>query len=213
MNIVVLSPGSPDHHFREAARLHKTELQAGLLAKFGVEFLTGFYHYVARDPGCILLVAIDNGRVVGFVSGTYDIGKFYHRFVLRQGIKLAVHLVPYLLRRRSLSPVASIRHYLTSRVTSHLPVSELTSLAVDPGAQRRGVGKKLFTALQGHFRSRGIEAFQVTAAETQTAALRFYPALGARMASKTQLGDLESSIFVCATAASANSNCESPHTA
>lgn len=201
MKIVTLDTSAPAHHFQEVARLHETELQAGLLAKFGIAFLLDFYHYVARDPGCVLLVAIEGDNVIGFVSGSYDIRSFYRRFVLRRGLKLAAHLVPYLLGRRSLSPLVSIRRYLISRDASSLPVSELTSIAVEPGAQRSGVGKALFLALREHFRARGIQAFQVTAASTQVAALRFYPALGARLVMKTRLGDLESSIFVSPTTA------------
>ena len=197
--IVPLGPGAPAHYFQEVAHLHETELQAGLLAKFGVPFLADFYHYLARDPGCVLLVALEGDKVIGFVSGTHDIRKFYRRFVLRRGLKLAMRLVPYLLARRSVSTIASIRRYMTSRDTTQLPVSELTSLAVDPGTQRKGVGKTLFAALQEHFRSQGIEVLQVTAAKTQPAALRFYPALGAKLVTKTQLGTLESFVFVCPT--------------
>ncbi|TMI99060.1 MAG: GNAT family N-acetyltransferase [Bacillati bacterium ANGP1] len=197
--IVSVGPGAPAHYFQEMAHLHATELQAGLLAKFGVAFLADFYNYVAGDPGCVLLVALEGDKVIGFVSGTHDIGKFYHRFILRRGLKLATRLVPYLLSRRALSSIVSLRRYLTSRNTTHLPVSELTSLAVDVGAQRKGVGKALFAALQEHFRSEGIQAFQVTAAKTQVAALQFYPALGAKLVAKTQLGTLESFVFVCPT--------------
>ena len=201
--IVPLGPGAPAHHFRKVAELHETELQAGLLAKLGGAFLGVFYQYVARDPGCVLLIALEGDKVIGFVSGTLDIGKFYRRFILRRGFKLAAYLVPYLLSHGSLSSIVSIRRYLTSRDTTHLPVSELTSLAVDPGTQRKGVGKALFVALREHFRSQGIQAFQVTAAKTQLAALRFYPALEAQLVAKTQLGNLEASIFVCPTVARA----------
>jgi ribosomal protein S18 acetylase RimI-like enzyme len=202
--IVPLGPGAPAYHFQKVAELHETELHAGVLAKLGIAFLADFYRYVASDPGGVLLIALEGDKVVGFVSGTHDIRKFYHRFILRRGLKLATCLVPYLLSRRSLSPIMSIRRYLTSRETAHLPVTELTSLAVDPGTQRKGVGKALFVALQEHFRSQGIQAFQVTAAKTQLAALRFYPALGAQLVAKTQLGNLEASVFVCPTGARAS---------
>jgi|SRR5262249_33985972 len=197
--IIPLGPGAPAHYFQEVAHLHETELQAGLLAKLGAPFLADFYDYLARDPGCVLLVALEGDMVIGFVSGTYDIGKFYQRFILRRGLKLAARMIPYLLSNRSLSTIASIRRYMLSRDTTQLPVSELTSLAVHPGTRRKGVGKMLFAALQEHFRSRGVEAFQVTAAVTQPAALRFYPTLGAKFVTKTQLGTLESFVFVCPT--------------
>jgi ribosomal protein S18 acetylase RimI-like enzyme len=213
MKIIPLVTTAPAHYFREVARLHETELQAGLLAKFGVDFLLDFYHYVAKDPGCVLLVAIEGEDVIGFVSGSYDIRGFYRRFILRRWIKLAAHLVPYLLGRRSLSPLVSIRRYLISRDASSLPVSELTSIAVDPGAQRSGVGKALFVALQERFRNRGIQAFRVTAASTQVAALRFYPALGAKLIMKTRLGDLESSVFVSPTIAVTDPVPDSPRIA
>ena len=195
--IVPLGPGAPDRYFDDVARLHEIELQAGLMAKLGVAFLADFYRHVAGDPDCILLAAVEGDRVIGFVSGTRDIGEFYRRFVVRRGLALAVRLVPYVLRLRSLSGIMSLRRYFIARDARHLPVSELTSLAVDAGAKRRGVGKALFAALQDYFRREGIRAFQVTAARTQPAALRFYPAVGARPVAQTRLGNLESFVFVC----------------
>ena len=196
--IVPLDPGAPAQYFEQVARLHETELQAGLLAQLGVAFLADFYRYVAGDPGCTLLVALEGDKVIGFVSGTHDIGKFYRRFIRRRSLTLAARLAPYVLSRRALSSIVSIRRYVISRDRRRLPVSELTSLAVDAGTQRKGVGRALFAALQDHFRRRGIRTFQVTAANTQQAALRFYPALGATLVAQTHLGPLESFVFVCA---------------
>jgi ribosomal protein S18 acetylase RimI-like enzyme len=112
-----------------------------------------------------------------------------------------MHLLPYLLRRGTFSPIASFQRYLGSRSNcTDLPTSELTSLAIAPAAQRKGIGKALFDAFREHLRGRGIEQFKVSAATTQTAALSFYPALGARQAATTRLGELELIVFVCSTA-------------
>jgi ribosomal protein S18 acetylase RimI-like enzyme len=209
LKIVSLGQASPPQYFHEVARLHETELQAGLLAKLGTEFLEDFYRHVAGDRECVLLAAIEGEHAVGFLSGTCDIRKFYRRYVMRRGLKLAVHLLPHLLSIGSLSPIASFRRYLGSRgggdLPRDIPASELTSLAVGPSARHRGVGKTLFSAFREHLRSRGIGTFKVSAATTQKAALLFYPAQGAKIVANTHLGELELIVFVCTTGAPAAS--------
>jgi ribosomal protein S18 acetylase RimI-like enzyme len=200
VNIVRLGWDSEAQYFLDIARLHERELKAGLLAKLGPVFLSDFYRYVAADRDSVVLAAVDGKHAIGFVSGTVDIGRFYHRFLLHRGFRLAWHLVPYLLRRGSLSRIGSFRTYL-SRGRSELPSSELTSLAVDSSIQRSGVGKALFRAFREDLCNRGIPLFKVSAATTQAAALLFYPALGARQVAVTRLGELELIVFVCPTAA------------
>lgn len=196
VRILRLKQDLPPHYLQEVARLHQTELQAGLLAKLGTTFLVDFYRCFALERNCALFVAVDNDHVVGFISGTNDLGRFYRYFVLRYGLKLTRHLIPYLLRRRSLLPLVSIRRYFNSRSLRSLPVSELTSLAVDSSVQRSGIGRMLFAALQKHFHNSGVAAFKVTAATTQAEAIRFYNAVGATTVAKTRLGDLEAIVFV-----------------
>lgn len=199
MEIIRLDKCSPPQQFQDVARIHEAELQAGTLARLGIAFLADFYRYFVSDPDCVLFAAIHNDKIVGFVSGSCDIKKFYRRFMIRRGLFLARFLIPYLARRRSFSAVASFRSYLSSDAAVDLPASELTSLAVDVSVQRSGIGKALFAALQEYFKQREIVTFKVTAADTQTSALGFYPAVGGKLAANTRLGELKSYVFVCST--------------
>jgi GNAT superfamily N-acetyltransferase len=55
---------------------------------------------------------------------------------------------------------------------------ELTWLAVDPGAQRSGIGTQLVAAAEAWARRRGVGQVLVRAALAREAAHAFYPALG-----------------------------------
>jgi ribosomal protein S18 acetylase RimI-like enzyme len=200
MLIEKLESAGPDV-FRQVAEIHEARLDAGLLARLGTEFLSRFYEYVATDPGSVLFVARSDGRVDAFLSATEDTHRLYRRFLVRRLASLIPLLVPRLLDPRNLLRAASLRRYLAAKPLASLPPAELLSMAVREGAQQKGIGRELVASLRSEFRRRGISRFRVTAAETQHAALRFYPAVGGELVGTTELGPLRSSIFVCSTAA------------
>ena len=53
---------------REIARIHKNCLDKSFLATLGEKFLTLFYKALVEYENGILIVAEDNGKVIGFVS-------------------------------------------------------------------------------------------------------------------------------------------------
>jgi len=199
VNVVRIGKFSPINYFHDVARIHATEIQVGLLSKLGVAFLTSFYRYVASDRDCALFAAVEDEKVVGFVSGTKALPEFYRRFMMRRGFALGAYFFLHLIRSWTLPRVGSFRRYLNSNESTSLPTAELMSLAVGSGCQRRGLGKILFAEFQEYFRGQGIAAFKVAAAVSQTAALRFYPTVGGKLAARTYLGELEAHIFVCHT--------------
>ncbi|HEC93011.1 MAG TPA: hypothetical protein ENI51_08495 [Candidatus Atribacteria bacterium] len=54
---------------REIAKIHKECLDKSFLATLGEKFLTLLYKTLVEHKKGILLVAEDNGKIIGFVSG------------------------------------------------------------------------------------------------------------------------------------------------
>ena len=61
---------------KEIGRIHKECLHKSFLATLGERFLTLLYKTLIEYKNGILIVAEDNGKIVGFVSATTNIGDF-----------------------------------------------------------------------------------------------------------------------------------------
>ena len=188
---VWLKSSSSRKIFRQIAELHADQLKAGLLASFGILFLERFYRRVATDPLAILIANIKDEEVIGFVMGCVSPFQFHFRILVR----LSPAIVWHLLRRPGIIHRAlSLAKYVGSK--SSRPSPELLSIAVDPRFQRSGVGAELLRQFQLKLPAYQFHKFQVTASETQKAALKFYRKHGGVIVSETDLGGLRSFTFV-----------------
>ena len=57
-----------------AAGLHASRITEGFLPTLGAPFLARLYRRIIRDPGSFLIVAVEDGRVVGMCACTADLG-------------------------------------------------------------------------------------------------------------------------------------------
>ena len=184
-DVVLTEAGMPEA--TDAARLHHEQLRASFLATLGPGFLRVLYRRLVADGSSTVLVARSGYRVVGFVAGTEDTGRFMRRFVLRDGPRAAVAGAAGLLRHPG-AAVETLR-YGPGPADAHadVPVAELLALAVDPAARRRGVGLLLIRALQEDIRARGVPGMRVTVAADNAAAIAAYERAGFRRATRTEV--------------------------
>ncbi len=158
------------------ARLHVERISEGFLATLGPRFLTRLYRRVVDHPGGILVVAADDGGVVGFVAGVDHTGRLYRSFARRDGIAAGFAALPRLLR--SPRRVWETFRYGRRRGGVDLPDAELLSLAVAANASGHGLGRSLTEALLLAFAHRRVDAVKVVVGARNTAALRTYESCG-----------------------------------
>lgn len=197
-----MQPGSPPHRSLTVRRacnaevsdvcgVHAAAFPAFYLTRLGPRFLREYYLAVLAYPSGVLLVAVNESRIVGFASGFSDPVSFY-RFLLRRGHKF---LLPLAIAATT-SPwfIGSIfrkgirlMHRSFCRPDASEPVDmrlrescwELSSLAVHPEAQGCGHG----TILVAHFLSIAAQSMAdcvtlSTDAVGNESANRFYTAQG-----------------------------------
>ena len=186
-------------HARQVARLHINGIDTGFLSSLGPGFLKQIYKalpgcgsgfgYVWEDP---------DGAVVGFIACAESTGKLYKQSLLRRGVLMALPLLRFVFRWSVIKRLWQTLRY-PAEVGADVPAAELLSIAVDPSARGRGVGKQLMAAAVEAFRRRGIERFKVAVWAGNEAANAFYQRCGFTLALQREHHGLPMNIYVLQT--------------
>lgn len=173
--------------YRQVAALHAANIDQGFLATLGIPFLSLMYQAIDEAPGSVLIVDEREGRVTGFVTGGIGMRPVYRR-MLRQPLRLALSLLPSLIRLRRLKRIVDILRYSGgASQPSALPAAELLSIAVDPAWRGKGIAESLYRRLVAHFDGDGVRAFRIVVGDGLLPAHRFYLRMGAKPAGKIEV--------------------------
>ncbi len=172
--------------YRRVAELHVANLDQGFLATLGVEFLALMYRAIDEGEDSVLLVAEQDGRIVGFVSGAMGMRAVYRR-MLRRWPRLAWTLLPSAFRPKRVWRILEILRYGGGSEDPRLPRAELLSIAVDAHHRGRQHAELLYRRLSEHFRDRGIPAFRIVVGAALAPAHKFYGRMGARVVAQVEV--------------------------
>jgi ribosomal protein S18 acetylase RimI-like enzyme len=171
--------------WRSVASLHAGGIEEGFLSSLGVRFLGHLYRRVMRTPSAFLLVADDGVRPVGFVAGSGDVARLYRDFVVHDGIVAAFSAGVRLLRHPR--QVTETLGHRNSRGSTAKQGAELLAIAVEPGAQGRGVGAQLVGAFLETVASHGLNGAYVVVGADNTAAISLYERFGFKTVERFEL--------------------------
>jgi ribosomal protein S18 acetylase RimI-like enzyme len=191
IEIRTIEGGDHEEICKKIAQIHAKTLTVGLLPTLGQPFLEGLYRSAARDRSCVLIVAVEDDRVIGFVMGSICPPSFYLRSAFRSFPRILTAIVK---RPRVLSRLLSVFRY-AARSNSN-PSAELLSIAVCRKYRGTGISGALLREFKLKMTIRNIHKFRVTAADTQMAALKFYRKNGGIALSDFDLGGLRSVTFI-----------------
>lgn len=175
-------------HIDPAVEVHMSAFQEFFLTFLGPSFLREFYRSFLVDPAGIGFVAVDSdsGEVLGAVVGPATPGGYFGRLLKRRWWAFCLASVRAVLRRPSVvKRLARAIYYRGDAPDEQGPARALlSSIAVSPAAQGRGVGRALVETWMAEARRRGSRgAFLTTDAEENEAVNRFYQRLGWRLES------------------------------
>lgn len=175
--------------------LHHTALSyRSFITAFGPRFLTVLYRELLRRDNGFLVVATEDGALVGFILACPDSTRLLSA-VVRSPFQVGSIIVPALLR----SPRLLTKLIETLRYGGRLRVpirSELLVIAVVPGRRSAGIGRQLLTTLRAELRTRGIDAYKVTVHEQMADANRFYADNGLAMVDGFRLYGVRWNLYV-----------------
>lgn len=203
IEIIQAKPNDPQKWFHEVAKIHIEELKQGALIHLGIDGLSLLYQEIILIPRAGLWLAIENNKVLGFVSGCADTRSTYYRLFLRSGIKLAFFFLGNALRSHSLGKFIKIILYPFRGGNWEIPPqinrpahAELLTIAVSKDAHRRGIGRMLVVNLEIGFRKWGVDDFyHVATVASDPLSNSFYTGMGFQPYGRKSFTDFSLQIY------------------
>lgn len=167
----------------EVAKLHIQEIKLGFLSELGEKFLYYFYLAMIDSPNAFLIVAEDNGSIIGFISGCIDLKKFYKEFVKKYSPKVFFILLKKFFNLKTIKNILETIKY-AGKEKKNLPKAELLALAVKKEFQGQGIAGKMLEKFVWEMKTRKVSDFKVIVGEELSPAIRFYEKNGFKFHSK-----------------------------
>jgi len=169
--------------------LHLNELNHSFLSSLGFVFLVRLYKYLIENE--LVIVCEENGKIIGFVSLSFNSSMMMKKFVLNNMLYcvclfLKMILKPNILFKMFETLFSTIRK-LGKRGTKFSKCSihvELLSIAVDRSNSNYGIGSKLLRKLEIVIKNRDFVKYKVLAGEKLEIANKFYVSNGFQFVEK-----------------------------
>lgn len=134
---------------RTIAELHRRAFPAFFLTQLGIPFLRTLYTGYIEDIDSGIIVAEDEGRLVGFIAYSKDYPKFYKGLIKNHLIRFAVcSLSAVICHPKFIKRVLGAFKKSESVVKEEQYV-ELASICVDPSVAGKGIGSELVDYFKG----------------------------------------------------------------
>jgi len=172
----------------EATRIQIRELPTGFLSSLGEKPLSLIFQHAAESKFGILIMAKHGDKVVGYVMGTLDTGKFYKEFLRKRLLVAIRYFLPRILSLQRARKALETLLYPSKH--SHRGVytkTELLDLAVMREYQGQGIASQLFRLLVKEFHANNVRCFQIPTSEGLDRAHRFYEKMGAHRVSTLEV--------------------------
>jgi len=148
-------------HAGQVAALHIQCISTGFISSMGIDFVTSLYDAIVKSKSSLGVVAVRNGKVIGFAAFTTNLNKLYKSVVWRKGLIFALLLAGNMLSRKRVKKMFETLFYPARTKKMNLPSAELLSIAVGPEERGKGLAGKLIEKGFQHCRKTGIDKIKV----------------------------------------------------
>jgi len=161
------------------ASLHAHAITTGFLRQLGHSFLCYLYRIMIESDDTFIIVARENNQVIGFVSGSSNLKKFYTFFLRKSVFQLFPYMLHALLNGAILLKcIETLKYIVRKKKSVQLPLAELLTIAIKERYQGRGVAQELLKNFITEMSKRNIKKFKVVVGDNLLHAIHFYEKMG-----------------------------------
>lgn len=182
-------------HAGDVALLHIEGISAGFISSLGVGFVTALYESITEDENSFGFVAIENGKVLGFVAFTSNLSKLYKYVISKKGLKFSFILAKKMMSIRTIKKIFANLFYPKKMKEMELPDAELLSIVVAQQGRGKGLASQLTQAGFDECQKRGLDKVKVLVAAENQAANKLYQKCGFKFATKIDSHGVVSNIY------------------
>lgn len=136
------------NYIRSVAELHIRAFPSFFLTQLGIPFLQTLYKGYIEEKGSGIIVAEDEGRLVGFIAFSNDYSQFYKGLIKNHLLEFAFCSLGAAIRHPSFIKRLLGAFKKSDSVIKEDKYVELASICVDPDIENHGVGSALIDYLK-----------------------------------------------------------------
>ena len=186
-------------HAGQVAALHIQCISTGFISSMGIDFVTSLYDAIVKSKSSLGVVAVKNGKVIGFVAFTTNLNKLYKSIIRRKGLKFALLLAGNVLSLRRIKKIFETLSYPARIKKMNLPSAELLSIAVAPEERRKGLASQLIEKGLRLYRKSGVDKVKVLIGADNKAGNKLYLKSGFELIGQIVNHGVLSNIYVTKT--------------
>jgi len=186
-------------HAGQVAALHIQCISTGFISSMGIDFVTSLYDAIVKSKSSLGVVAVKNGKVIGFVAFTTNLNKLYKSIIRRKGLKFALLLAGNVLSLRRIKKIFETLSYPARTKKMNLPSAELLSIAVAPEERRKGLAGQLIEKGLRLYRKTGVDKVKVLIGADNKAGNKLYLKSGFELIGQIVNHGVLSNIYVAKT--------------
>ncbi len=186
-------------HAGQVAALHIQCISTGFISSMGIDFVTSLYEAIVKSKSSLGVVAMRDGKVLGFAAFTTNLNKLYKSVVWRKGLIFALLLAGNMLSLRRIKKIFETLFYPARTKKMNLPSAELLSIAVGPEERGKGLAGKLIEKGFRHCRKTGVDKVKVLIGADNKAGNKLYRKTGFELIGQIVNHGVLSNIYVAQT--------------
>jgi ribosomal protein S18 acetylase RimI-like enzyme len=168
-----------EDYLDEVVRVHLKSFKGFFLSFLGERFLKLYYKGIINHENAIKLVYMETNTVKGFVIGVMNPSGFYSTLLRRDWFRFGIASLPAIFKK----PKYFLRLLHAFTKPSNTPkdhrVAELSSIAVLPDIQGKGIGRELVKSFVNEVTRLGCRAIYLTTdTHNNDAVNAFYERIG-----------------------------------
>ena len=188
----------PSHeYFLECAKIHSKEIPEGFLPTLGLSFLSSLYEFFSKSKYSLLLLAVEDSKVVGFIVISLHTKLFFKQYLWTQSYK-NFYKIPFSIFGKMfiVKTIEVLKYPFKSKKTKadFVSNSEIFNFCVDSSVQGRGVGQLLFSRAVNELENSKVKVLKIVTGQKQISAQKFYYKSGAIFSHKVMVHKGEESM-------------------